>query len=244
MILVSVFFDFPYVYKVHSQLFLVVIMDEKGEKVKVNDELGEIQVISLGDCPVCGGKGTLKAIQHIHEIPYFGKVMESTIICERCGYRNADVMILEDRPPKLYTVKVENEEDLFTRVVRSKSGTIELEEIGVKIEPGPAAEGFVTNVEGVLERVRETLLMAKDFRRQEGDEEAVKRADEILRYIEEVKVGKKPLTVKIADPLGNSALVGEKVRSRLLTEEEIRKLSLGPYRIVTPEEGTGESGED
>ncbi|NJE86030.1 ZPR1 zinc finger domain-containing protein [Thermococcus sp. CX2] len=202
---------------------------------------GEIQEIRLGDCPICGGKGTLKALQYVHEIPYFGKVMESTIICERCGYRNADVMILEDRPPKLYTVKVENEKDLFTRVVRSKSGTIELDEIGVKIEPGPAAEGFVSNVEGVLERVRETLLMARDFRKQEGDEEAVKRADEILQYIEEVKNGKKPLTVKIMDPFGNSALIGEKVKSRLLTQEEIKKLSTGPYIVYDP---TAEGGEE
>ncbi len=203
----------------------------------MSEKKGEIQEIHLGDCPVCGGKGTLKALQYVHEIPYFGKVMESTIICERCGYRNADVMLLEDRPPKLYTVKVEEEKDLFTRVVRSKSGTIELEEIGVKIEPGPAAEGFVTNVEGVLERVRETLIMAKHFRKQEGDEEAVKKADEILEYIEEVKAGKKPLTVRIMDPLGNSALIGEKVKSRLLTKEEIEKLSLGPYVIVDPEKG-------
>ncbi|ASJ02183.1 hypothetical protein A3L09_02320 [Thermococcus profundus] len=211
-------------------------MAEKREKEPTPDD---VQVISLGDCPICGGKGTLKAIQYVHEIPYFGKVMESTIICEKCGYRNADVMILEDRPPKLYTVKVEEEKDLFTRMVRSKSGTIELDEIGVKIEPGPAAEGFITNVEGVLERVRETLLMAKEFKRQEGDEEAVKRADEILEYIKEVKEGKKPLTVRIMDPLGNSALVGEKVKSRLLTQEEIDSLSLGPYVKVEPEDSSG-----
>ncbi|AIU69704.1 hypothetical protein TEU_04790 [Thermococcus eurythermalis] len=219
---------------------------KNGERVNADPEVGDVQVISLGDCPICGGKGTLKAIQHIHEIPYFGKVMESTIICEKCGYRNADVMILEDRPPKLYTVKVEGEKDLFTRVVRSKSGTIELEEMGVKIEPGPAAEGFITNVEGVLERVRETLLMAREFRRQEGDEEAVKKADEILSYIEDVKKGRKPLTVRIADPLGNSALIGEKVKSRLLTEEEIKKLSLGPYQIINPEEleGSGNGSEE
>jgi len=203
----------------------------------MGDREGEIQEIRLGDCPICGGKGTLKALQYVHDIPYFGKVMESTIICERCGYRNADVMILEDRPPKLYSVRVEEEKDLFTRVVRSKSGTIELEEIGVKIEPGPAAEGFVSNVEGVLERVRETLIMAKHFRKQEGDEEAVKRAEEILQYIEEVREGKKPLTVRIMDPLGNSALIGEKVKSRLLTQEEIKSLSLGPYVLVEPEEG-------
>ncbi|WP_175059728.1 ZPR1 zinc finger domain-containing protein [Thermococcus sp. 2319x1] len=200
--------------------------------------MGEIHEVRLGDCPICGGKNTLKALNHIHEIPYFGKVMESTIICEKCGYRNADVMILEEKEPKLYSIKVEEEKDLFTRVVRSKSGTIELEEIGVKIEPGPASQGFVTNIEGILERTRETLLMARNFKTQENDEESVKKIDEILSYIEEVREGKKPLTVKIMDPFGNSALIGEKVRSRLLTKEEIKKLSTGPYVVYYPEEDT------
>ncbi|WP_297420609.1 ZPR1 zinc finger domain-containing protein [Thermococcus sp.] len=205
---------------------------------KRENELGseDVKVVTLGNCPICGGKGTLKAIQYVHDIPYFGKVMESTIICEKCGYRNADVIPLEDRPPKLYTVRVENEKDLFTRVVRSKSGTIELDEIGVKVEPGPAAEGFITNVEGVLERVKEALLMARGFKEGEGDEEAVKKTDEILGYIEEVRRGRKPLTIKIADPLGNSALIGEKVKSRFLTQEEVDSLSLGPYVRVNPEE--------
>ncbi|MCO6041689.1 MULTISPECIES: ZPR1 zinc finger domain-containing protein [Thermococcus] len=200
--------------------------------------MSEIHEVRLGDCPICGGKNTLKALNHIHEIPYFGKVMESTIICEKCGYRNADVMILEEKEPKLYSIKVEEEKDLFTRVVRSKSGTIELEEIGVKIEPGPASQGFVTNIEGVLERTRETLLMARNFKTQENDEESVKKIDELLSYIEEVKEGKKPLTVKIMDPFGNSALIGEKVKSRLLTKEEIKKLSTGPYVVYYPEEET------
>ncbi|HHI00411.1 MAG TPA: ZPR1 zinc finger domain-containing protein [Thermococcus litoralis] len=200
--------------------------------------MSEIHEVRLGDCPICGGKNTLKALNHIHEIPYFGKVMESTIICEKCGYRNADVMVLEEKEPKLYTIKVEEEKDLFTRVVRSKSGTVELEEIGIKIEPGPASQGFVTNIEGVLERTRETLLMARNFKTQENDKESVKKIDEILSYIEEVREGKKPLTVKIMDPFGNSALIGEKVKSRLLTKEEIKKLSTGPYVVYYPEEET------
>lgn len=204
----------------------------------MKEEASNIQEVRLGDCPICGGKNSLKAIQYIHDIPYFGKVMESTIICEKCGYRNADVMILEEKEPKLYTVKVEEDKDLFTRVVRSKSGTIELKELGIKIEPGPASQGFVSNVEGVLERVRETLLMTRSFKEQENDKEAVKKIDGLLEYIEDVKEGRKPLTVKIMDPFGNSALVGEKVKSRLLTKEEIKKLSKGPYVIIEPDEDT------
>ncbi|HIP74873.1 MAG TPA: ZPR1 zinc finger domain-containing protein [Thermococcus paralvinellae] len=200
----------------------------------MSEERPNIQEIKLGDCPLCGGKNTLKALQYIHDIPYFGRVMESTIICEKCGYRSADVMILEEKEPKLYTVRVEDEKDLFTRVVRSKSGTIELEELGIKVEPGPASQGFVSNVEGVLERVRETLLMAKNFKEQENDSEAVKKIDELLKYIEDVRKGKKPLTVKIMDPFGNSALIGEKVKTRLLTKEEIKRLSKGPYVVIEP----------
>lgn len=195
-----------------------------------------IHEVRLGDCPICGGKNTLKALNYLHEIPYFGKVMESTIICEKCGYRNADVMLLEEKEPRLYTVKVEEEKDLFTRVVRSKSGTIELEEIGIKIEPGPASQGFVTNIEGVLERARETLLMAKNFKKEENEEESIKKIEEILNYIEGVKEGKKPLTVRIMDPFGNSALIGEKVKSRVLTKEEVAKLSKGPYVVYDPSE--------
>jgi len=200
----------------------------------MSEERPNIQEIKLGDCPLCDGKNTLKALQYIHDIPYFGRVMESTIICEKCGYRSADVMILEEKEPKLYTVRVEDEKDLFTRVVRSKSGTIELEELGIKVEPGPASQGFVSNVEGVLERVRETLLMAKNFKEQENDSEAVKKIDELLKYIEDVRKGKKPLTVKIMDPFGNSALIGEKVKTRLLTKEEIKRLSKGPYVVIEP----------
>ena len=197
---------------------------------------GKIQEVKLGDCPICGGNGTLKALQYIHEIPYFGKVMESTIICEKCGYRNADVMILEERAPKLYTVRVEEGRGLFTRVIRSKSGTIELDEVGIKIEPGPAAQGFVTNVEGVIERVKETLLMARNFKEEDGDESAVERIDELLSYIEEVREGKKPITVRVMDPFGNSALIGEGVKSRLLSEEEIKRLSTGPYVVYEPKD--------
>ncbi len=45
------------------------------------------------------------------------------------------------------------------------------------------------------------------------------------------------------DPLGNSALIGEKVKSRLLTEEEIKKLSPGPY-VLVPEVGEEGAPED
>ncbi|MBP3800305.1 MAG: hypothetical protein ILA19_04935, partial [Bacilli bacterium] len=40
-----------------------------------------------------------------------------------------------------------SKETLSVRVVRSQSATVTIPEIGVKVEPGPKSEGYVTNVE-------------------------------------------------------------------------------------------------
>ena len=42
---------------------------------------------------------------------------------------------------------------ISARVVRSTGARIEIPEFGVRIDPGPACEGFVSNVEGVLDRI-------------------------------------------------------------------------------------------
>jgi len=88
------------------------------------------------------------------------------------------------------------------------SGALEIPELGVRIAPGPACEGFVTNVEGVLSRVEQivtgTLLWA------EGDERdrAVQLLDEIVR----AKNGTFPLTLILQDPRGNSAIVSDNAK--------------------------------
>ena len=39
------------------------------------------------DCPVCHAKGSLKLETKTENIPYFGEVMESTVICDECGFK-------------------------------------------------------------------------------------------------------------------------------------------------------------
>lgn len=71
-------------------------------------------------CPACDKLG-LDVAFHIHKIPYFGDVMENVISCPSCGYRHADVIILEAKEPVRYTLKVESEE-LLTRIKKIKAG--------------------------------------------------------------------------------------------------------------------------
>ncbi len=164
-------------------------------------------------CPACGEPGVLLDF-HVHTIPYFGEVMESTLLCNRCGYRQVDVQILEEKEPCRYTLKVKGEEDINARVVRSSTGKIIIPELGVEVTPGSDAQGFISNIEGVLERVSDAIKMARNWAEEE---EKKKKADELLSRIEDVKEGKEEVTVILEDPFGNSAIISEKAKREKLS---------------------------
>ncbi len=171
-------------------------------------------------CPLCTKELVTNWVTQ--DIPFFGEVMHITSLCE-CGFRYSDTLIMSQREPVHYELKIEEPGDLDSRVVRSTSGTIRIPELGIDIEPGPASESFISNVEGVLDRVVGILEMVTRW----GEEEKTKRAWELLSIIEEIKAGKYEITVVIEDPLGNSAIVAEKATSRELTMEEAACLNTG-----------------
>jgi zinc finger protein len=100
-------------------------------------------------------------------------------------------------------------DDLMVRVIRSMNGIIRIPELGVRIDPGPACEGFVSNVEGVLNRV-ETVVENLE-RWAESDEERG-RARCILIQIAQIKEGDLPATLIIDDLTGNSAIISDKAQ--------------------------------
>jgi zinc finger protein len=152
-------------------------------------------------CPVCDAVGLLMTTNS-HEIPYFGEVMETMTKCQKCGYRNVDVLVLGEKEPSRYTFKVEGTEDLNVRVVRSGKSTVEIKELGVKITPGPSSEGYISNVEGVLKRIEDIVVMQKSSDKKE----------EILEKIKKAKDGKFTLNLKITDPSGNSVILSDKAK--------------------------------
>jgi zinc finger protein len=160
-------------------------------------------MITILKCPVCKKKG-LKITFEIQKIPYFGEVMESTMKCSFCRYRSTDVMILDEKEPTRYLLSIENEEDMSIRVVRSSRASIEIPEIGVKITPGPQAEGYISNVEGVLRRI-ENVLHSNYWNKN-------RKATQILDKIKDIKEGKKTATLILEDPTGNSVIASEKAK--------------------------------
>ncbi|HII01419.1 TPA: ZPR1 zinc finger domain-containing protein [Methanosarcinaceae archaeon] len=173
-------------------------------------------------CPLCHSE----MVMHWQRdnIPYFGDVMYISANC-KCSFRFADTMILASKEPVRYELTVESPEDLDARVIRSTSGTIHIPEMGIDIEPGTVSDSYITNIEGVLQRVRNVLEMAGRWAKD--DEERLARSQELLCMLDEVLEGKRTITVIIEDPMGNSAIISKKVRECKLTKEEVEKLNTG-----------------
>ncbi|HHW16796.1 MAG TPA: ZPR1 zinc finger domain-containing protein [Methanothermobacter sp.] len=175
------------------------------------------------DCPLCHAKKSLGITTHLEKIPYFGEVMESTLICRECGYRYSDVLCLDHGDPMRYSLWVEPE-TLNARVVKSQSATIRIPELGLKVEPGPRSTAYISNIEGVIERFQSAVKMAlKLFE----DEKARERSLELLEDLRRVRSGEKKVKVVVEDPMGQSFIAHPRVSKRKLTSAEIKKLKTG-----------------
>lgn len=174
-------------------------------------------------CPACG-LGQIHMNTTTTDVPYFGECIETMIRCEACGFRHTDLLMLEQRDPARFSLEVADESHLFARVVRGSSGTIRIPEMGVLIEPGPLAETFVSNVEGVLERVARVL---GQLSRSGEAAEQRRGAAELLERIGRARSGRERFTVIVEDPFGNSAIVHPDAVRVALSPEEAKGLKTG-----------------
>ncbi len=175
------------------------------------------------DCPICGKSQSVEVTTKTEKIPYFGEIMESTLLCTECGYKHADSICIDQKEPVKYTLLI-GKENLNARVVKSQSTTITIPEIGLKVEPGPQSQGYVSNVEGVLERFEKAVKTALSWAEEDH---AQKNAIAILEYIDEVKNGQEKVTLILEDPFGHSIILHENAERSALSEEEIKKLKTG-----------------
>lgn len=158
------------------------------------------------ECPLCGAESELHCVPY--KIPFFGEIMIFTAVCASCGYRNTDVMLLSEKKRKRCEMLISSVEDVNAIVVRSSSGTIEIPELGVIVEP-KCGEAFITTVEGVLNRVENVVnMLSKDG----ASKKQRANANAVLKQIEEIKSGKASMTLIIDDPTGNSAIIPDKAK--------------------------------
>jgi zinc finger protein len=176
------------------------------------------------NCPVCSAE--FKLDWNVQELPHFGEAMLISGVCS-CGFKHSDTILLSQKSPCRSTLSISSIDDLDARVIRSSSGTIRIPELGVVIEPGFASESYISNVEGVLDRIEGVVRFATNGSRNADNSEITRNGEQILDNLDQARKGQFKLTIILEDPLGISIIESEKAILSSLTEEEILSLKTG-----------------
>jgi zinc finger protein len=162
-------------------------------------------------CPLCH-KNTLILSERETEVPYFGRIFLFSMTCNSCHYHKADIEAAEKKDPIRLTFEISSVEDMKVRVVKSSEATVKIPHI-TTISPGPASQGFVTNIEGILTRVKYQIETLRDSAEEDSEK---KKAKNLLKKLLKVMWGTEKQKLIIEDPSGNSAIISEKAEKSSL----------------------------
>ena len=188
----------------------------------MNSNEFDSELVSI-NCPICKSKNT-KVTQKILDLPHFSELWLFNIVCSDCHFKHNDFLNLSVKEPVRHVYHAENKDDYETKIVRAANGTIKFPQIGAMIEPGPNAEGFINNIEGILRDIRgKALHLLKDA----TDEQEVSKIREYCDLLEGYIEKNLPIDIIIEDPFGNSSIIpndSAKLETHELTQEEAEKL--------------------
>lgn len=188
-------------------------------------------------CPICFSDEGLTMIAHTSEIPYFGEHTQLTILCPSCGWKHTDFIPAEGKKPGAFSLEIEGIDMLSVRIIRSSSCTIKIEELGLEVEPGGATTGYVSNIEGVLNRFQGAVEMMYRQAKTSNEKETIRKCEALLEKINLVKNGNLMVEITLLDPMGHSQILHENAVSRELTERELEELEVGPsIPIFSPDD--------
>ncbi|MAG19861.1 hypothetical protein CL618_00310 [archaeon] len=162
-------------------------------------------------CPFCNKK-TLTLRESTKEIPSFGKAFLFSLECSSCNAKQSDIE-LEKKEPSKYTLTVKTEKDLQIKIARSTTATLKFPNFRLKIEPGPSAEGSITNIESILEKFYNILEQQRD---SSEDKDERKKAKNLLKKLWKAKTGSLNFKITLEDPNGNSAILSDKAEVKKL----------------------------
>ncbi len=171
-------------------------------------EGSDYEALTGETCPVCHAK-TLTLTEARRDVPFFGMCYLFSMDCSSCGYHKADIEAEEEHPPAKYEFTVQSEDDLKVRVIKSSNATVKLGALGT-IEPGEAANGYITNIEGILNRFKHQVEHLKRAAEEEEDDETAAKCKTHLKKLIRIMWGQEPLKITINDPTGNSAIISPK----------------------------------
>ena len=179
-------------------------------------------------CVICGFDKGLSMLAHTEEIAYFGEHTQVTLTCPGCGWRQTDFIPAEAREGSCQSYHIDSSDDLQVRVIRGSACTVRLVELDLEVRPGSHSTGYVSNIEGVLNRFQDVIDMVGRQAATEGNEEAISQLTHLTEAMLEIREGQRGATLELLDPHGHSMILTDGVETRPLTDDEIEELPTGP----------------
>ncbi|OGM51244.1 zinc finger protein ZPR1 [Aspergillus bombycis] len=170
-----------------------------GDLVERDEDTGVMTVESL--CMNCHENGTTRLL--LLRVPYFRDIILESFECPHCHFKDNSVKSAGQIQEKgaRYTLTVQDENDLQRQVVRSDISVFKVESLGIEM---PKGESQFTTVEGVIQKIYESLSSEQPLRKAQAPE----LHDALVPIIENLqKILNRegfPFAVSLDDPTGNS----------------------------------------
>ncbi len=156
-------------------------------------------------CPSCS-KGNIVLFKTVYDLPDKDKMLIIKFECNKCGFYSNDIIPLTTRmEPGLMILKVTNENDLKSKIYRSPTGKLEISELDLKVDPGPSADFYYTNVEGILLRFEQAVEIYYNSLEEDHPEKSEIR--DTLEDLKKAMKGNLEFTLKISDSGGGSYII-------------------------------------
>ncbi|QEE14641.1 ZPR1 zinc finger domain-containing protein [Promethearchaeum syntrophicum] len=198
-------------------------MVKKGisEKASLSKKEGTYELPEMTEdylCPVCNEKG-LKMTRTIYSLPDGDEVLIILLECNKCNYKKSDMVnMFTAFKPGEYLLTVDDG-DFTHKVFRGARGDLEIPEIGMIIERGPAATFEFTNIEGIILKMKTQLEFF--LRTTPTDIIEWQNANESLKRLNKVLSKQMPFKVILRDKEGGSYISPTTKEKMKFTEYKI-----------------------
>jgi len=163
------------------------------------------KVIYSFKCPSCQ-EGRIDIFKTIYDLPDGDKMLILKFECNKCNFHKNDIIPLTtNMEPGTMTLQIKNGEDLKSKIYRSPTGKLEIPELELIVEPGPRADFYYTNVQGILFRFENAVSIYKN--NLEEDDPKKREIYELLNNLKQAIDGKLEFTLKITDNQGGSYII-------------------------------------
>ena len=156
-------------------------------------------------CPTCK-EGRIKLLKTTYDVPDGDKMLIVKFECNVCNFTNNDIIPLTtNNTPGIMTLKVSDENDLKSKIYRSPVGKLEIPELELFVVPGPNADFYYTNVEGILFRFENAVSIYR--KSLEKNDVQIEEIDQILSDLHKAVKGEFKFTLIITDTGGGSYII-------------------------------------